>query len=255
MIMMKIILPSIVVVFILALASTQSYAEEDFELRGNGFSLNSDLETPTLYKSTLRMNFNNLSEITKGSLIIRSVDSTVAVRMIPEEWNLSYNADGSFIASGSVYTLQDTYYTMKIQGERKFVANNWSMWQAVGELEGNDEKYSFQLVITGDDRFATSSQNLTQRIIIPTGNAQQHERGSYVPESPTVFRGTVVTWMNHDTVTHTVQSQDGKGNVISLFNSGVLKPGDSFSHQFNEPGIYDYLCTLHPWRVGTIITV
>jgi len=253
--MMRIILPLIAAVFILVFTSTQSYAVENFEFRGNGFSLDSDLEAPTLYKSTMRMSFNSLSEVTKGSLIIQSDDLTLAVRMIPEEWNLSYNADGSFIASGSVYTLQDIQYTMKIQGERKFVANNWSMWQAVGELEGNNEKYSFQLVVTGDDRFATSSQNLTQRIIIPTGNAQQHERGSYIPESPTVFRGTVVTWMNHDTVTHTVQSQDGKGNVISLFNSGVLKPGDSFSHQFNEPGIYDYLCTLHPWRVGTITTV
>ena len=245
----------LVAVFILTFTFAQSYAAEDFEFRGNGFSLNSDLESPTLYKSTMRMSFNNLSEVKEGSLIIHSDDSIVAVRMIPEEWNLSYNADGSFIASGSVYTLQDTYYTMKIQGERKFVANNWSMWQAVGELEGNNEKYSFQLIVTGDDRFATSSQSLTQRIIIPTGNAQQHERGSYIPESPTIFRGTVVTWMNHDTVAHTIQSQDGKGNVISLFNSGILKPGDSFSHQFNEPGIYDYLCSLHPWRVGTVTTV
>ena len=148
--------------------STQSFASEDFEFRGNGFSLDSNLESPILYQSTLRLNFNSLSEVTYGSMIIRSDDVTLATRMIPDEWNLSYNADGSFIGSGTVYTLHDTYYTMKITGERKFVADNWSMWQAVGELEGNDEKYSFQLVVTGDDRFATSSQESTQRIIIPT---------------------------------------------------------------------------------------
>lgn len=253
MIMIKIVFSVLLVVALML--TSQSYAVENFEFRGNGFSLDSDLKSPTLYKSTMRMNFNSLSEITKGSLIMKSDQITLATRIIPEEWNLSYNADGSFIGSGPVYTLQDNHYAMKINGERKFVANNWSMWQAVGEIEGNDEKYSFQLVVIGDDRFATSSEKLTQRIIIPTGNAQQHERGSYVPESPTVFRGTVVTWMNHDTVAHTVQSQDGKGNVISLFNSGVLEPGESFSHQFNEPGIYEYLCSLHPWRVGTVTTV
>ena len=253
--MRKIIFLSTIMLVGFTLFFTQSFASEDFEIRGNGFSLDSNLDSPTLYQSTLRLNFNSLSEVTYGSMIIRTDDITLATRMIPEEWSFSYNADGSFIGSGSVYTLQDTYYKMKITGERKFVADNWSMWQAVGEIEGNNEKYSFQLVVTGDDRFATSSQKSTQRIIIPTGNAQQHEMGEYIPESPTIFRGTIVTWMNHDTVTHTVQSQDGKGNVIPLFNSGVLQPGDSFEHQFNEPGIYDYLCTLHPWRVGTVIVV
>ena len=253
--MIKIAFLTMVTIITFSLFFIQSYAVEDFEFRGNGISLDSDLDSPILYHSTFRMNFNSLSQITQGSLIIRSDDATIATRMIPDKWNLSYNADGSFIGSGQVYTLQDTYYTMKITGERKFVADNWSMWQAVGELEGNNEKYSFQLIVTGNDRFAALSQQLTQRIIIPTGNAQQHEMGKYIPESPTVFRGTIVTWMNHDTVTHTVQSQDGKGNVMPLFNSGILQPSDSFEYQFDKPGIYDYLCTLHPWRTGTVKVV
>lgn len=251
----RIVFPIVFSIIILTITYTGfSFAEQDFEFRGNGISLDSDLETPTLYKSSLRMKFNQLSEVTKGSLILRSETETIALRMVANEWNLSYNADGSFVGSGPVYTLQNEHYQVKIQGERKFVANNWSMWQAFGEIKGSDELYSFQLIVSGDDRFP-NTPNLLQRIVIPTGNALEHERGSYIPEFPTIYRGTIVTWMNHDTVTHTVQSQDGKGNVISLFNSNVLNPGDSFSYQFDQPGVYPYLCTLHPWRTGTITVV
>lgn len=236
--------------------SVPSYAIENFELRGTGISLDSNLDNPTLYKSSLRLDFTNLSEVSKGSVILKSQHNTIAARMISDDWNISYNADGSFIGSGPVRTLQDTYYDMTIKGERKYVANNWSMWEAVGELTSKDqEKYSLRFIVTGDDRFSSTSPKLISTIVIPTGNAYQEESSSYIPEKPTVFRGTVVSWVNHDSVVHTVQSQDGHGSVVSIFNSNVLEPGEKFSYEFNEPGTYHYLCTLHPWRTGVITVV
>lgn len=238
------------------LVSTPSFAVETYELRGSGISLDSNLENPILYKSSLRLEFTDLSEVSKGSVILKSQENTIAARMITDEWHISYNADGTFIGSGPVRTLQGTYYDMTINGERKYVANNWSMWEAVGELEGaNQEKYSLRFIVTGDDRFSATSPKLTFTIVIPTGNAFETEASSYIPEKPTVFRGTTVSWVNHDSVTHTVQSQDGKGNIIPLFNSDVLKPGDEFEVGFDEPGTYNYLCTLHPWRTGIITVV
>ena len=232
-----------------------SFAVDTYEFRGNGISLDSNLENPLLYKTSLRLEFTSLSEVSKGSVILKSEESTVAARMLTDEWHISYNADGSFVGSGPVRTLQNTYYDMTIQGERKYVANNWSMWEAVGDLKGaNQEKYSLRFIVTGDDRFSTTPSPLISTIVIPTGNAFEQESSSYIPERPTVFRGTIVSWVNHDSVTHTVQSQDGQGNVISLFNSDVLQPGDEFSYNFDEPGVFHYLCTLHPWRTG-IITV
>lgn len=237
------------------LLATPSFAIDTYELRGTGISLDANLEDPILYKSSLRLEFTSLSEVSRGSVILKSQENTLAARLIPEDWNISYNADGSFVGSGPVRTLQNTYYDMTINGERKFVANNWSMWEAVGELERVNEKYSLRFIITGDDRFSETSPALISTIVIPTGNAYQQESSSYIPEKPTVFRGTTVSWVNHDSVTHTVQSQDGLGNVISLFNSDILQPGDEFSYKFNDPGLYDYLCTLHPWRTGVITVV
>ena len=255
--MVKTVLPPILGLLSLSLLiSVPSFAIDTYELKGTGISLDSNLTNPVLYKSNLRLEFTSLSEVSKGSIILKSQENTIAARMINNDWHISYNADGSFVGSGPVRTLQDTFYDMTIKGERKYVANNWSMWEAVGELEGaNQEKYSLRFIVTGDDRFSATSPQLTSTIVIPAGNAYQQESSSYIPEKPTVFRGTIVSWVNHDSVTHTVQSQDGKGNVISLFNSNVLQPGQEYSYEFGEPDVYHYLCTLHPWRTGVITVV
>ena len=44
-----------------------------------------------------------------------------------------------------------------------------------------------------------------------------------------------------------VASVDGK------FRSGALDEGDSFSFTFNAPGIYRYVCSIHPQMVGAIV--
>ena len=55
---------------------------------------------------------------------------------------------------------------------------------------------------------------------------------------------TKVTWVNRDSVTHTVT---GKG-----FDSGPLAPGATFSMIFDTTGVYDFWCTIHPTMKGVV---
>ncbi len=89
-------------------------------------------------------------------------------------------------------------------------------------------------------------------VIIPNGNVGQSNQGFYLPLNLEVKKGTTVEWINDDNVGHTIQSQDGEGNVVGLFNSDVLQTGDKFSYKFEESDVYNYFCTIHPWRVGVI---
>ncbi len=59
--------------------------------------------------------------------------------------------------------------------------------------------------------------------------------------------GTTVTWTNDGQVIHTTTSNDG------LWDSNIMNAGDTFSYTFDEPGAYEYLCSLHPTMVGTIV--
>jgi hypothetical protein len=226
---------------------------ESFKMRGSGYALSSDLENPEVYKAGLRFEFSDLSEIIKGSLILKSNDNTLAVRMIPDTWNFSYNADGSFLGHGTVRTLQNNFYDFEITGKRDFVGPNASIWIADGILTNNIESYSVHLIFVGDDRFADIPSSIVKKIIIPKGTTEDPEIEEFVPQNISIFRGTIVQWTNLDNVNHTVQSQDGEGNIIGVFNSDVLKPGDKFEVTFDEIGSFDYLCSLHPWRVGSII--
>ena len=69
----------------------------------------------------------------------------------------------------------------------------------------------------------------------------------FAPTSMTVKAGATVTWTNMDQEPHTLMSSDG------LFRSGALDTGDSFSFKFDKPGTYQYVCTIHPRMVGTVI--
>jgi plastocyanin len=67
---------------------------------------------------------------------------------------------------------------------------------------------------------------------------------AYAPATLTVEVGTTVTWVFQDgAIAHDVKG-DG-------FKSKVMAEG-TFSHRFDQPGTYDYLCTLHPNMTGMI---
>ncbi|MFB5647226.1 MAG: plastocyanin/azurin family copper-binding protein, partial [Candidatus Nitrosomaritimum yanchengensis] len=51
---------------------------------------------------------------------------------------------------------------------------------------------------------------------------------------------------------HTVTS----GNIIEgpdgLFDSGLIKAGETFSFKFEKTGEYGYFCMIHPWANGSV---
>jgi plastocyanin len=68
----------------------------------------------------------------------------------------------------------------------------------------------------------------------------------FSPMTLAVPPGTTVTWKNLDGEPHTVTSADG------LFRSGALDQNDSFSFKFERPGVYRYICSIHPRMVASV---
>lgn len=69
---------------------------------------------------------------------------------------------------------------------------------------------------------------------------------AFNPNSLTVKVGTTVTWVNKDSTTHTVISDNG------AFTSGDLSPGSNYTYTFNNTGTYPYHCSIHPSMTGTV---
>jgi len=71
---------------------------------------------------------------------------------------------------------------------------------------------------------------------------------TFQPAALTVKVGTEVKWVSHDIVFHTVTAND-------LSFSSVLRPGQSFSHTFETPGVFEYFSAIYPAAKGRIEVV
>jgi plastocyanin len=68
----------------------------------------------------------------------------------------------------------------------------------------------------------------------------------FAPMQVTIKAGSKVTWLNKDDEPHNVVSDSG------LFRSSALDTDDNFSFEFDKPGTYRFVCSIHPKMVGTI---
>ena len=73
------------------------------------------------------------------------------------------------------------------------------------------------------------------------------DHNTFMPSEITVAPGTTVTWVNNETMPHTVVDPN-KG-----FRSKFLVKDATFSFTFTTPGDYDYLCSIHPNMKGKVI--
>jgi len=62
----------------------------------------------------------------------------------------------------------------------------------------------------------------------------------------TIPRGSTVVWTNSDSVQHDVQASDGS------FHSALLSTAATFSHRFDQPGVFPYMCSVHPFMTQTV---
>ncbi len=83
---------------------------------------------------------------------------------------------------------------------------------------------------------------------VSTGSSSVSIAGiAFNPQTITVTAGTTITWTNNDGVSHTVTSD------TSLFDSGTISPGGTYSHTFATTGTFAYHCKFHPGMMGSVI--
>ena len=63
---------------------------------------------------------------------------------------------------------------------------------------------------------------------------------TYNPDPIRVQVGEQIAWTNLDGVPHTVTAED------MSWGSGMMGQNDAFGFVFDEPGVYTYICALHP---------
>ena len=81
---------------------------------------------------------------------------------------------------------------------------------------------------------------------VATTEVQMVKSYRFDPKVIEIDAGETVTWTNEDNFTHTVQVQGQEDHKVER--------GESVEITFDEPGTYDYVCTLHRQDMdGTVI--
>ena len=73
------------------------------------------------------------------------------------------------------------------------------------------------------------------------------DHNTFIPSEITVVPGTTVTWVNNESMPHTVV------DVNKSFRSKTLAKDASFSFTFTTAGDYSYLCSIHPNMKAKVI--
>jgi plastocyanin len=78
-------------------------------------------------------------------------------------------------------------------------------------------------------------------------NEPWHDEYGVRPTRVIVKSGTMVTWTNTGRMAHTMTARGG------AWSTGSIKPGESATLSFDQPGTYTYICKEHPWSIGQLI--
>jgi plastocyanin len=70
---------------------------------------------------------------------------------------------------------------------------------------------------------------------------------TFSPTPVKVTVGTIVTWVNHDDIPHSIVCPALK------VHSHALDTDDKFDYKFEQAGTYDYLCGIHPHMRGQVM--
>jgi plastocyanin len=74
---------------------------------------------------------------------------------------------------------------------------------------------------------------------------------TFVPKELTVLPGTGITWVNEDSIVHSVKTT---GTHTGMFNSGDIIPTAEWMYTFGaSEGVFEFACTDQPDMKGTIV--
>ena len=153
------------------------------------------------------------------------------------EWTSAIVNNPNFMNQWMSTIMQNSKFQQQYMGP-------WMMVQNPSLMQGMMKQLSVPSSQTGE---YTHLIVKTDQVSIVSGAWQINKTESYSPTMIQIISGTTVTWINDDSVVHTVTDLNG------TFDSHLILPSTNWKHDFFNEGKYYYFCTLHPWMKGLVI--
>jgi|TARA_B100001971_G_C18225916_1_gene560393 plastocyanin len=110
-------------------------------------------------------------------------------------------------------------------------------------------KQGDERIVIADSELSNGSEVVVKQPVQVAASGLFHEITiddlKFFPNELKVGLGDEVTWLNEDSVDHSI--------VMGEIESPVLKPGGSFTFTFLKRGTFAYSCGIHPSMTGSVV--
>ena len=135
--------------------------------------------------------------------------------------------------------------------DQRFAANGDAQQQTSGGLLVWRKADNWTAFTDGSQTWLNGPMGIQRRSneqrFVWEGDAIGMQANRFLRPQVTVPAGTTLWWVNLDPEDHDVIALD-----LSI-QSPLIKPGESWSHTFNQPGSYPYVCDLHANMDGVVV--
>jgi len=135
--------------------------------------------------------------------------------------------------------------------DQRFAANGDAQQQTTGGLMVWRKADNWTVFTDGNQTWLNGPQGLQRRLnnqrFAWEGDAIGMQANRFLRPEVSVPAGTTLWWVNLDPEIHDVVALD-----LSV-QSPLIHPGQSWSHTFDAPGTYAYVCDLHANMDGVVV--
>jgi len=161
---------------------------------------------------------------------------------------VSYSSVGQIIITSNWQYVDGKFYS------------NPANFNALGNKTGESHQHIWNVFVDLDKRIVSGITEEPERVMKETLEPNFIFTGMnmFMPDTVKVKPGSVLTWFNNSNLPHNIvgiYKRNVSGSQQIPVDSGIIQPNESWRYNFNDNGVFEYLCTIHSTdgMKGTII--
>ncbi|MGA7042378.1 MAG: plastocyanin/azurin family copper-binding protein [Nitrososphaeraceae archaeon] len=151
---------------------------------------------------------------------------------------VSYSSVGQIIITSNWQYVDGKFYS------------NPAKFNALGNKTGESHQHIWNVFVDLDKRIVSGITEEPERVMKETLEPNFIFTGMnmFMPDTVKVKPGSVLTWFNNSNLPHNIvgiYKRNASGSQQIPVDSGIIQPNESWRYNFNDNGVFEYLCTIH----------
>lgn len=174
----------------------------------------------------------------KGKAItIAAIQPTSVLQSKDKKVSYSASGPGQIIITSNWQYVNGNFYS------------NTANFNELDNKTGESRQHIWNVFVDLGKRTVTGISEEPERIMKETlqPNLIYTGMNMFMPDTVKVNTGSVITWVNNSNLPHNVVGTFKKtaaGSQITV-DSRFIQPNESWSYNFNDAGVFQYICTIH----------